>query len=764
MLRVADGCKELARYVGACLWLADRACVVVCDADCPLDAASIAQRLDTDPAVLTDVLDCDYRFRLTSSDQFELLLWERQGETEHAPILTTMYNYLYWRGLPATTEQILIEVNVRDQQRRDARKLHRLLDARPAFVKRSDKWLLSQWLQGDLQLDPGYFLLAVGCPTSEIEPSPSPVDDAYELLRAIGCVVPFDRLWWELGLSPSPIAARTEPAALARGLLESDAVAWLRGGHVAHLAWVYGAHEWLLTLAASKRRELREMLLERFIAHLGDSDDLSRWLASVKRAAAASALAHLSRLQPPIAAVEDLFRRRSVEDELIVAVQELDRGLPETNEGKTLIARLIAETEGHVREALRRAGCVALPGNRLALVSRESLERLASALLEPITGLSDDELLRHLGLSGDTSTLPVQSLAPALLEFDLQQTEGFWHPARDAMRPAIRAAAVDLAAALAEARGPVAELTLPQRANVVSSDCPEPVLAVVIEELERQLRNNGAVWVLDNGDYWVTPELLAGPERVRELRGVDVEGGRGLPEALPAVLGLRLDALSEAERSQVVEAFRQQLARAPITDPTPGAELETAEWDEPPPSPPVSAPPARSEVTLTDGMLRRRYLRFTGGARRIFRACLAVPISDRVTTEVTVEGSYGIEVELDFRGGWIRGDRLFRWLNEIGAAAGDRVVIYAPVSPGTRPQVALESALAPAATSGPGSRWGMQLLDRVFEALATGGRVMRVEEIAQHVSRTLETSAAESSIAATLSGNSHVFASWGRAL
>ena len=41
---------------------------------------------------------------------------------------------------------------------------------------------------------------------------------------------------------------------------------------------------------------------------------------------------------------------------------------------------------------------------------------------------------------------------------------------------------------------------------------------------------------------------------------------------------------------------------------------------------------------------------------------------------------------------------------------------------------------------------------------------MRVEEIAQHVSRTLETSAADTSIAATLSGNPHVFASWGRAL
>ena len=98
MLSVAESCEDLARYVAASLWMADRACEALQDEGRPLDYSSLRASLRTPRSALENALSADYRFRRLDDGKWALQLWEKQEQAVRSPILAVIKRFLYWRG------------------------------------------------------------------------------------------------------------------------------------------------------------------------------------------------------------------------------------------------------------------------------------------------------------------------------------------------------------------------------------------------------------------------------------------------------------------------------------------------------------------------------------------------------------------------------------------------------------------------------------------------------------------------------------------
>ncbi len=765
VLGVKKKCGYLARYLAACLRLADRACGVLSAEGKPLPIERLATRLCAAPDALGDVLRCDYRFRTGSGGDTSLLLWDRMDEARKSPVLALAYRSLYWRGLPQRISVLTEEIVRWHGGSLSERALTAPLERSPHFVERGGKWMLREWFEPRLQFEPSFALLTMRQSRDQGISEGDLSQSAIVVLGDVACVLPFERLWWELGRLSRTALSASDRLRLETALFNTQAVTWLRNGQLAASPWLNEALEWFGDLSVAHRNQLRRQLLETYHEHLSDSDPFSQWLSKAKLKSTERALRYLHSVAPAAAPQAEVFEHALAPDDIEAQVGLADPEWAEGEDGKALISRLVRQAEDDLRVSLIGEGVLVLANGELILVPGEAGKKLADGLATAVTGVSGEDLIQRLWPTQARPPVEAARIVDYLTELGLGVSDGYWHAARPVLRRLLRPAAKSIRDALAEANGPQDLGKLMASVAAVSPDCPGPVRRIAHEILTDYLARSARTWQLECGKWWCRPEDLATHSRLGRLRLSEaVQSDGDLLASLIEQLGLALEELTETELQDVVRAFTpKQRASVPVLPPSPVPALPEPER----PAPPENlgqVPPKRSAVTLDMRMLRSRSLRFTRGARRIFRSCLGQGRSDKRMAQILVEGIYRVDVELDSQGERLRSDGLFEWLNLQGAAPGDRVVIYAPAPGVSTPHVSHEAAPQKSEAKATGGHVRLHLRERLVSALQATECVLSVEDMVLQIQAGEGVTAGKASVASTLSSNTHLFAQWGSGL
>lgn len=182
------------------------------------------------------------------------------------------------------------------------------------------------------------------------------------------------------------------------------------------------------------------------------------------------------------------------------------------------------------------------------------------------------------------------------------------------------------------------------------------------------------------------------------------------------------------------------------------------------PPEPASEIPRSSYVTLTADMIEACCLRLSPGARKMLAAQRGQGLGSSFLVALTVEGRYVVQGQLVDHGACLVSDGLFTWLSKHGARPGDRVVFYAPTPPGVLAHVALEQERQPLAEAEHARRLAHHLREYIFGVLHEHESALHIDAIVGEVGAAAPGQVRRSSIEATLSTNTHLFAAWGRAI
>lgn len=728
----------------------------------------LASDLGLSQAIVADALHFDYRFAEDADGRFRLLLHDRLSRETRAPLLRILHDLLYWRGIPTTSLTLQVEAGHWMESAPAPEIITRVMCARPQqFALCGNRWLLQEWLGDECQFEPGFALVeaTVGDSASALLPA-DVVRAAVHLLRHVPAPVPFSRLYWAMGRLSAPARAVSRPHQAAAVLLDCQHVVFLRNGQVALKKRLEESLRRMRALRPARLRRLRDELFRRILDHQSDGDSVAVVLSSLKREAAKAALHHLQVHATGAVSLQELLRHTAAEEQIIERIRVV--GAPElsSDEVSALAARMQSEVAAEVRASLRRGGVIFLPGDRVALVDPERAEALASALCSEVSGLERDGVLRYLWPDGAPAGMDGRALVNHMAEFDLECSEGYWHAGRARLSEIARSSAASVLDWLQERRAPADLSELAARTLPLDSNCPAPVLRIVLEIVAAVLGRRAGFWRLECGAWWATPDRLVTDERLRELLAAGVSD-EDIERAIEDVLGLQLDGLTSGERADVFDAFRSRMPMRP------GGEAQEA----PPPEPedmraivalappePASEIPRSSYVTLTADMIEAGCLRLSPGAKKILAAQCSEGISFSHPIAVTVEGRFRVQGQLVDHGTCLVSDGLFTWLSEHRARPGDRVVFYAPTPPGVFAHVALEQERQPLAEAEHGKRLAHHLRECIFGVLHEHGSARHIDAIVAEVSAAAPGQVRRSSIEATLSTNTHLFAAWGRAI
>jgi len=761
VLRVREGCEQIARYAGACLSLADDVVRTLIRYDTPLAVEELTRDLDVPPAAMIDVLHSDYRFAQDAEDHFHLRAQDKLRAAANAGVVTLLHTCLYWRGLPTDIGDLTLEASYWQKPRRTRQDLKRIMFRRQDFVECGDSWLLRCWLGESAQFEPGYML--VERMEDRSGPSREPTDLAgaiRSVLREVEAPVPFELLYWSLRFAPSLWGGLSQSRLLKATMACGDVV-FLRNGHFALEGWLEVVKEEYCGLRGPERRRRREQLLERTLAYHAEGDQYARLLSSLRHEAKETALHHLGQHAEETPSYSNLRDDMSIASRLRRELGVLR--LPQDDEN-ALLGRIESEVEAGLRVALRQEGVLFLPDDRVAMLAPDRVRELADGLCADITGIEDGRLCRHLWPQEASPQIDHRVLAEHLEEFDIEYTDGYWHVSRERLRGLVSETIADVQDWLCERREPAEIEAVVRRALPVEDTCPPPVYRVVEEALEDVYRSASGLWALACGAWWALPEELATTERLHQLLAANVpHDDDSLERALDEIIGFQLSRLSREECSRLVAAFQDAMPPELLAEPTVEEGDFSAREEQVGDLGLVSEPPRTSRITLTEEMMRSRSLRLAAGARRILNEYCG-DLESRRRVVVAVEGQYHVTCWVLSQGRRLVSEQLFEWLSQREAAPGDHVVFYSPISPERIPHLALETAVPTQASRVGGRGEALQLRARVATQFRQRERAMHLDDIVEALTDELGEQVAKSSIASTLSSNPHLFAVWGSAV